>query len=84
MTESRWINSPGPCPVRDIEDPDIPTDQGGQLTSALVVRAQRLADAQQIRAKPERVATLDRPWGRYAPGGRDAERRRPGLQGGRL
>src|SRR6187397_740702 len=56
----------GAAPVRDIEDPDIATDELGELSRSLRVRSERPTDAQQIRTEPERVAALDGP-GRYDP-----------------
>ena len=60
MTDSRWISSAGPLPVRDVEDPHVAADERGELPRAGVVRAQRPADAEQVRPQPERVAALDR------------------------
>ncbi len=76
----RWISSVGPLPVRDVEDPHVTTDERRELPCAGVVRAKRSTDAEQVRAKPERVAALDGP-GRLDPAGRgDPGGPRPGLE----
>src|SRR5512142_868721 len=71
-------------PVRDVEDPDVATRDLAELAGALGIRPERPPDAEEVRAEPERVATLDGA-GRLDPtGGRDPRRPRPRLERARL
>ena len=84
ITDIRWIELGRAAPVRHVEDAHVTADDGRQLARARIVRPERPPDAEQVGAKPERVATLDRPGRLDAPERRDPGGRRPGLDRRRL
>src|SRR5207248_3168384 len=49
--------------VRDVEDVHLAADEVGQAAGTGRVRAQRPADAEDVRAQPEGVATVGGLWG---------------------
>src|SRR5690349_7330843 len=71
-------------PVRDVEYAHVAADDLRELVRACGVRSKGPADAEKVRAQPERVAALDGPGRLDPPERRDAGRTGPALEDGRL
>jgi hypothetical protein len=84
MTEAAGGRAGRSLPVRDVEHADVAADDRGELAGAGIVGPQRPPDAQEVGAKPERVAALNGAGRLDAAERRDARGERPPLEHGGL